>query len=65
MFTSGRIIFAIIFVIVFVIFMVISYKRDTENHETYYKDAAKKVILYGTIVVLLFLGFRYLTAVFF
>ena len=35
MFTKGRIIFAIIFIIAFVIFMVISYKKDSKNHQVY------------------------------
>ena len=65
MFTPGRIAFAIIFAVAFVILMVISYKKDAKNHEAYYKNAAKKVALYGTIVIVLFMGFRYLTSVLF
>ena len=65
MFTPGRIAFAIIFAVVFVILMVISYRKDAKNHEAYYKNAAKKVALYGTIAIVLFMGFRYLTSVLF
>ena len=65
MFTSGRIAFAIVFAVAFVILMVISYRKDAKNHEAYYKNAAKKVALYGTIVIVLFLGFKYLTSVLF
>ena len=62
MFTKGRIIFAIIFIIAFVIFMVISYKKDSKNHEAYYKDAAKKVAIYGTIAIIIFVALRLVTA---
>lgn len=65
MFTPGRIAFAIVFAVAFIILMVISYKKDAKNHEAYYKNAAKKVALYGTIVIVLFMGFRYLTSVLF
>ena len=65
MFTPGRIAFAIVFAVAFVILMVISYRKDAKNHEAYYKNAAKKVALYGTIVIILFLGFKYLTSVLF
>ena len=62
MFTKGRIIFAIIFIIAFVIFMVISYKKDSKNHQVYYKDAAIKVAIYGTIAIILFVALRLVTA---
>ena len=65
MFTPGRIAFAIVFAVAFAILMVISYKKDAKNHETYYKNAAKRVALYGTIAIVLFLDFRYLTSVLF
>jgi len=62
MFTKGRIVFAIIFIIAFVIFMVISYKKDAKNHKVYYKNAAIKVAIYGTIAILLFVALRLVTA---
>ncbi|MDB4851347.1 hypothetical protein OAH61_02940 [Flavobacteriaceae bacterium] len=62
MFTKGRIIFAIIFIIAFVIFMVISYKKDSKNHQVYYKDAAIKVAIYGTIAIIIFVALRLVTA---
>ena len=64
-FTPGRIVFAILFVIVFVTFMVISYRKDSKNHKAYYQDTAKKVAIYGTIAIILFVGFRFLTAMLF
>lgn len=65
MFTTGRIIFAALFVVAFVAFMIISYKKDAKNHKTYYKNASKKVLIYGTIAIVVFVGLRYLTAVIF
>ena len=62
MFTTGRIIFAIIFIIAFIVFMVISYKKDVKNHEAYYKNAAKKVAIYGTLAILIFVALRLVTA---
>ena len=62
MFTTGPIIFAIIFIIAFIIFMVISYKKDAKNHEVYYKNAAKKVAIYGTLAILIFVALRLVTA---
>lgn len=62
MFTPGRIAFAIVFVIAFIYFMVLSYRQDSKNHEVYYKGAAKKVAIYGTIAVILFVGIRFLIA---
>ena len=62
MFTTGRIIFAIIFIIAFIIFMVISYKKDAKNHEVYYRNAAKKVAIYGTLAILIFVALRLVTA---
>lgn len=65
MFTTGRIIFIAFFVIAFVILMIISYKKDAKNHQSYYKNTAKKVAIYGTIAIFVFLGLRFLTAYFF
>ena len=62
MFTTGRIIFAIIFIIAVIIFMGISYKKDAKNHEVYYKNAAKKVAIYGTLAILIFVALRLVTA---
>ena len=65
MFTPGRIAFIIFFVLVFVTLMIVSYRKDAKNHESYYKDAAKKVAIYGTIAIIVFVAPRYLTAVVF
>ncbi len=62
MFTTGRIIFAIIFIITFIIFMVFSYRKDAKNHKDYYKNTAKKVAIYGTLAILIFVGLRLVTA---
>ena len=62
MFTKGRIIFTIIFIISFIIFMVISYRKDAKNHKVYYKNAAIKVAIYGTIAIIIFVGLRLVTA---
>jgi hypothetical protein len=42
--------------------MVISYKKDAKNHEVYYKNAAKKVAIYGTLAILIFVALRLVTA---
>jgi len=61
MFTKGRIIFILFFIIVFAIGMIYSYKKDSKRHSTYYKNSAKKVTLWGILVVVVFLLLRYLT----
>ena len=65
MFTTGRIIFIAFFVVAFVILMIFSYKKDAKNHQSYYKNTAKKVAIYGTIAIVIFLALRFLTAYFF
>lgn len=62
MFTPGRIIFALIFIVVFIGLMIFAYGKDKKNHKTYYNNAAKKVALYGLIVIALFVLFRYFTS---
>lgn len=61
MFTKGRLIFVAFFVIAFIILMIFSYKKDAKNHQSYYKNAAKKVAIYGTIAIVIFVLLRYLT----
>lgn len=61
MFTPGRIAFIIFFVIAFVILMIFSYRKDAKKHDEYYKNAAKKVAIWGFIVVVVFVALRYLT----
>ncbi len=60
MFTTGRIIFAISLAIAFIIFMVISYRKDAKNHKDYYKNAAKKVAIYGTLAIIIFVALRFI-----
>jgi heme/copper-type cytochrome/quinol oxidase subunit 2 len=57
-FTSGRIIFIIFFVLVFGALIVWSYKADGKNHERYYKNAGKKVAIYGGLIVAVFIAIR-------
>jgi preprotein translocase subunit YajC len=57
-FTTGRIIFMIFFISAFVALMIYSYKKDTQNHERYYKDAGKKVLIYGGLIVAIFVAIR-------
>lgn len=59
-FTTGRIIFIIFFVIAFVSLMIYSYRKDIKNHERYYKGAGKKVLIYGGLIVLVFMAIRFL-----
>ncbi len=59
-FSTGRIIFIIFFVIAFTSVLVWSYKKDTKNHERYYKNAGKKVAIYGGIIIAIFVALRIL-----
>ncbi|WP_226742840.1 hypothetical protein [Polaribacter gangjinensis] len=59
-FSTGRIIFIIFFVIAFSAVLVWSYKKDTKNHERYYKNAGKKVAIYGGIIIAIFVALRIL-----
>ena len=62
-FTSGRIIFMIFFIIAFLALMIWSYRKDLKNHERYYKGAGKKVIIYGGLIVIIFMAIRILSEV--
>ena len=59
-FSTGRVIFIIFFVIAFSAVLVWSYKKDTKNHEQYYKNAGKKVAIYGAIIITIFVALRIL-----
>lgn len=59
-FSTGRIIFIIFFVLVFGSLIVWSYKKDIKNHERYYKNAGKKVAIYGSIIIAIFIAIRFL-----
>lgn len=59
-FTTGRIIFIIFFVLVFGTLIFLSYKKDTQNHERYYKNAGKKVLIYGGLIIAVFVAIRIL-----
>jgi len=62
-FTTGRIIFMIFFIIAFLALMIWSYRKDHKNHERYYKGAGKKVIIYGGLIVIIFMAIRILSEV--
>ena len=57
-FTTGRIIFIIFFVLAFGSLIVWSYKKDIQNHNRYYKNAGKKVLLYGGLIIAVFVATR-------
>lgn len=57
-FTTGRIIFMIFFVLAFGGLIVWSYRKDIQNHNRYYKNAGKKVLLYGGLIVAVFIAIR-------
>ncbi len=59
-FTTGRIIFIIFFVIAFVTLMIYSYKKDIKNHNRHYKGSGKKVLIYGSLVIAVFIAIRIL-----
>lgn len=59
-FTTGRIVFMIFFVISFIALMVYSYRKDIKNHDRYYKGAGKKVLIYGSIIIVVFVAIRFL-----
>jgi preprotein translocase subunit YajC len=61
-FTTGRILFMIFFIIAFIALMIYSYRKDLKNHKRYYKGAGKKVLIYGGLIVVIFMAIRFFTA---
>ncbi|QNM87030.1 hypothetical protein H9W90_00380 [Polaribacter pectinis] len=59
-FTTGRIIFMIFFITAFIALMIYSYRKDIKNHERYYKNAGKKVLIYGGLIIAIFVAIRIL-----
>jgi heme/copper-type cytochrome/quinol oxidase subunit 2 len=57
-FSTGRIIFIILFVLGFGAAIVWSYRKDIKNHDRYYKNAGKKVAIYGGLIIAVFLFIR-------
>ncbi|WP_368356228.1 hypothetical protein [Polaribacter sp. SA4-10] len=53
----------IFFIIAFLALMIWSYRKDLKNHERYYKGAGKKVIIYGGLIVIIFMAIRILSEV--
>jgi len=59
-FSTGRIIFMIFFITAFIALMIYSYRKDIKNHERYYKNAGKKVLIYGGLIIAVFVAIRIL-----
>ena len=59
MFTTGRIIFMAFFIIAFVSLIIWSYKKDTKNLNNHYNKTGKKVLIYGGLIVVIFMAIRY------
>ncbi|MGC6284275.1 MAG: hypothetical protein ACON4X_01350 [Polaribacter sp.] len=59
-FTPGRIVFMIFFIIAFVSLMIWSYRKDSDNHNRYYKNAGKNVLIYGGLILIVFVIVRLL-----
>ncbi|MGY8909041.1 MAG: hypothetical protein ACKVIG_04140 [Flavobacteriales bacterium] len=59
-FTTGRIIFIIFYILAFGALIVCSYKKDTKNHDRYYKNAGKKVLIYGGLIITVFVAIRFI-----
>jgi hypothetical membrane protein len=50
----------IFFITSFIALMVYSYRKDVKNHKRYYKGAVKKVIIYGGLIIAVFIAIRFL-----
>ena len=48
----------IFFVLAFGGLVVWSYRKDIQNHNRYYKNAGKKVLLYGGLIIAVFIAIR-------
>lgn len=59
-FTTGRIIFMIFFITAFSALIIYSYRKDIKSHERYYKNAGKKVLIYGGLIIAIFIAIRIL-----
>jgi preprotein translocase subunit YajC len=52
----------IFFITAFIALMIYSYRKDLKNHKRYYKNAGKKVLIYGGLTVIIFMAIRFFTA---
>ena len=59
-FTTGRIVFMTLFIISFIALMIYSYRKDIKSHDRYYKGAGKKVLIYGSLIIAVFVAIRIL-----
>lgn len=57
-FTTGRIIFIIFFVFAFGALITWSYRKDIKSHNRHYKSTGKKVLLYGALIIAVFVAMR-------
>lgn len=57
-FTTGRIIFIVFFVLAFTSLIIWSYRKDIKTHSRHYKNAGKKVLIYGSIIIAVFVAIR-------
>lgn len=57
-FSTGRIIFIIFFIIGFTSLIIWSYRKDIKNHQRHYKNAVKNVLLYGGLIIAVFIAIR-------
>jgi len=55
MFSKGQLAFAIIFFISFVLILVLSYRKDFKGNKTYYKGSYKILVVFISLILLLFL----------
>lgn len=60
-FTLGRILFMIFFIISFLILAIYSYKKDIKSHKAHYKNAAKNLLIFGSITLIIFVAIRLFT----
>jgi len=59
-FTTGRIVFMTFFIIAFIALMIYSYRKDIKSHDRYYKGTGKKVLIYGSLIIAIFVAIRIL-----
>lgn len=60
-FTTGRVIFMVFFITAFIALMIYSYRKDLKNHKRYYKNTGKNVLIYGGLIVIIFMAIRFFT----
>jgi len=51
----------IFFIISFLILAIYSYKKDIKSHKAHYKNAAKNLLIFGSITLIIFVAIRLFT----